>query len=226
MSKNVKGYMGIQVGKLGPAVGKIFRGKQVYAAYNSIVNNPKTKRQLGVRKVFTAYVEMAKALYLTLLVGMKEAIKGTSRDVRNAFFHENYKRNVVTLTSGGELSVNYGDMIVSKGGLALVEFGNPDFDTAAQVTATFTTPEPAAGDGIIYDEDDLVYLCVYQPDTKKSALSEGVKRSSEHITCEVPAAWSGLRVHVYGFVVGKDDPDYMYQNMPSDSAYLGSGDIN
>lgn len=225
MSKNVKGYMGIQVGKLGPAVGKIFRGRQVYAAYNSLVNNPNTKRQAGVRKVFTAYVTMAKALYLTLLVGMKEAIKGTSRDVRNAFFHENYKRNVITLTSGGELSFNYADMIISKGGLYEVSFGNPDFDTAGQVKVNFETLE-TGGEGIVYDEDDLVYICVYQPDTKKSVLSDGVKRSALTVTCEVPAAWSGLRAHVYGFAVGKDDPDYMYQNMPSDSTYIGQGDIN
>ena len=226
MSKNAQGYMGTQVGKLGTAVGRRFRGAQVYSAYQPFVRNPRTDGQKKQRKIFAQYAVMAKALMLTLRLGMKDAIKGTTRGVRNAFFHENWKRNVVTVTSGGELSINYGDMIVAKGGLAEVSFGNPDFDTAGQVKVDFETHDPIAGEGVTYDEDDMVYICAYQPDTQKCALSDGVKRSALSATLEVPAVWSGLRVHVYGFVVGKDDPDFEFANVPSNSAYIGQGDIN
>ena len=33
MSKNCKGYMGDQIGKLGPAVGSRWKGKMIYRAY-------------------------------------------------------------------------------------------------------------------------------------------------------------------------------------------------
>ncbi len=40
MSKNAGGYMGIQIGKLGPAVGSMWKGKNVYRSYNPFVKPP------------------------------------------------------------------------------------------------------------------------------------------------------------------------------------------
>ena len=45
MSKNAGGYMGIQIGKLGPAVGSMWKGKNVYRSYNPFVKTPHTPGQ-------------------------------------------------------------------------------------------------------------------------------------------------------------------------------------
>lgn len=218
MAKNAQGYMGTQIGKLGTAVGRRFRGIQVYSAYQPFVRNPKSAGQKKQRAIFSQIIAMGLAMRKGLELGMQSYIKGTTRDARSAFFHLNYR--AVSVTSGGEISTNYGDLRVAKGTLEEVSFGNPDFDTAAQVTVPFSTIMADA------NENDLVYLVVYQPDTQKCVVSDGVKRSNEHVTCDVPAVWSGLRVHVYGFAVAEDDPDNPAQGAVSNSAYIGQGDIN
>ena len=53
-------------------------------------------------------------------------------------------------------------------------------------------------------------------------LSEPVKRNIGSVTASVPANWNGLEVHVWGFTIG-GGADTM--GLPSDSAYLGSGEL-
>jgi hypothetical protein len=74
--------------------------------------------------------------------------------------------------------------------------------------------------------DDKVYLFVYQPDTGQSVLSTPVKRSERSITVAVPSEWSGMRVHLYGFVVGATESKEMNTfGMVSPTTYVGTGDI-
>ena len=59
MSKNSGGYMGVQVGKLGPAVGSMWKGRNIFRAYNPFVKNPRTEKQQLQRARFSV---IAKAL--------------------------------------------------------------------------------------------------------------------------------------------------------------------
>ena len=52
MSKNFKGYLGDQIGKLGTAVGRKWKRKMVYSAYQGKVKNPNTEEQQLVRARF------------------------------------------------------------------------------------------------------------------------------------------------------------------------------
>lgn len=216
MGKMRMGILDGFIGKVGTVVGSFWKGKKVLRGYNEFGANPRTKKQKAVRARFAQLVEMAATFLPALRLGMGEYAKRRQSTEIGNFVKENW--GAVTITSGGELSVNYGDIVVGQGRLAEVSFGNPDFDTAGQVTATFSSIDKDA------NEDDLVYLFVYQPDTGKGVLSDGVKRSTESATVEVPSVWSGLRVHVYGFAMGYEESDE--KGVSSKSAYVGSGDIN
>ena len=60
MRKNSGGYMGIQIGKLGPAVGSMWKGRNVYRSYNPFVKNPRTPEQLKAREKFTILTQLAR----------------------------------------------------------------------------------------------------------------------------------------------------------------------
>ncbi len=108
------------------------------------------------------------------------------------------------------------------GAFRVVHRQTPDFDTESQVTVQFDAVAGVTNSG----SDDKVYLFVYQPDTGQSVLSTPVKRSERSITVAVPSEWSGMRVHLYGFVVGATESKEMNTFcMVSPTTYVGTGDI-
>lgn len=215
MSKNGKGYMGDQIGKLGPAVGARWKGKMVYRSYQQFVHDPSTKRQTLVRARFKQLAVMASAFLNALRIGLAKVAKRYQNTEGNNFMRLNWP--AVTATSAEQVTVDYASLVISTGHLPQVDFGTPDFDTAGKVTVPIggVVIEPAK-------TTDKVYLYVYQPDTGLGLLSEPALRSDSSVSIDVPSVWSGMRVHVYGFAAGAADE---YEGELSPSTYVGTGDL-
>lgn len=74
MSKNTQGYLGPQIGKLGPAVGFLWKGRNIFRSYNPFVRNPKTPAQVEARAKFKLLAQTARLLSQAVdrvLVGRK-----------------------------------------------------------------------------------------------------------------------------------------------------------
>lgn len=223
MSKNVQGYMGTQVGKLGPAVGRRFRGTQVYSAYQKFVRNPKSSGQRLIRARFAELASMTPMFAGVAAIGFKNLIAGTTESPRNAFMKANWDN--VTASTPEEVTVNYANLQLSKGGaLPNVNFGTPNFETEGKINVGWDAmmgPDYAGA-------DDKVVVFVYQPDTKQSIMSTGMKRSDRQVDIDVPSAWSGQRVQIWGFATGDTEVaggGYDNRGMIASTMYIGNGEI-
>lgn len=193
MSKNMKGVLGEQYGKIGPVVARRFRTDNVYSAYQKKVSNPRTEPQEIQRMKFTALSRLAHNFACGAIFGFRTAAKGTNKSPRNLFQKTNWP--AIIATSLDSLHIDYSSLAVSKGGLDNVAFNAPNFETPNSVKVTYINNFVACQQ----TENDLVYIYVYCPDAGTGILSEGVPRNEATITVETPANWNGLKVHVYGF---------------------------
>lgn len=216
MSKNFKGYLGDQIGKLGTAVGRKWKNKMVYSAYQGKVRNPKTENQCIIRARFSRLSMLAASFLDATEIGLKASAKHYDYTESDHFMKRNW--DAVTATDPEVLTVDYGALVVSEGRTPWVEFHEPDFSDEASVSVTFDpgnkVPKASA--------NDQVYLFVYQPDTDMGVLSLPVSRSTGSVSVAVPSLWSGMTVHLYGFAVGAGDST---KGKTSPSTYVGTGTI-
>ena len=228
MSKNTQGYMGPQIGKLGPAVGSLWKGRQVYRGYNPFVKNPNTEKQQLVRTRFSALNSLMNSLGAAVNLGYSH-LADTPRTLTRALFIK-HNWDFVHATVPGTATVDYDDLQVAKGNLANVFYGSPDFSTPLTVAVPVTGPNDTS---TLCGQDDRVILLVHSPEAAASILAEG-HRDDASLTVQVPSQWVGQRVHLYGFTLSTEsepwyNPDCaatVYPKMPSDSLYLGSGTIS
>lgn len=219
MSKYIKGYMGDQIGKLGPAVGRRWKGKSVMSAYQKYVHNPRTAEQLTVRARFARLVELSKAMRWVLPLGMGAHAKTLGMTESNVFMKKNWAQ--VTALTADDVTVNYSGLQLSSGELPEATFGQVDYGTASHlhIEATLTGGEDQAG----ADATDDVYLFAYCPELKQGCLGSAAKRTAAKVSVNVPASWDGMEVQLYGFAVGGRKG--FNKGMPSATAYCGSGEV-
>ena len=220
MSTNMKGFMGDQIGKLGPAVGRRWKGLMVYSAYQKFVHNPKSARQLANRAKFGTLGKMGGGLLKALRYGYhKDAQKFSSTEVA-VFLDTNWRRVSVNPTTLA-VTVNYDEISLSNGVKNVPIFGQPDFSTSGKVVVPVT-------DGRI-DEDnpatDRLMVAVYNPAFEKALYNDlTAMRDASEVQVEVPSAWQGCEVHVYGFAVASATARDVFT--VSDTAYIGSGTLS
>ena len=215
MSKNFKGYMGDQIGKLGTAVGRKWKRKMVYASYQGRVRNPRTEQQLLVRARFSLLSQLSCALQDALRLGLKRYAYQRQETEHNSFVRLNYK--AIGGSEPDELTVGYDELVVSQGALPNVQYGTPSFETPMQVTVPITAPNTGVGHA---DDSDIVYLVAYCPGLQSGCVSDGsVHRSDGSLMLSVPAAWQGQKVYVFGFAESASTYG------TSMSSYLGFGTI-
>lgn len=222
MSKNMKGVLGEQFGKVGPVVARKFRTENVYSAYQKNVSNPRTEKQQIQRMKFKALSELAHNFACGAIFGFRAAAKGSNLSPRNLFQKTNWE--MIEATSLDSMRIDYTGIAVSKGGLDNVAFGTASFDTPGSVKVTFVSNNVACQQ----TANDKVYIYIYCPDAGTGVLSEGVKRDEANITVHVPAIWNGLKVHVYGFCrnEGQAVEEFgLAAGEASPTQYVGSGDI-
>lgn len=223
MSKNMKGILGAQYGKIGPVVGRKFREENVYSAYQKNVSNPRSDAQTRHRARFRALSTLSHDMACGAIFGFRIAAKGTNLSPRNLFQKTNWP--CVTASGAGGINFNYPEMQVSKGGLSNLHFDIPLFDVPSAVVVEFQE----FGAPCQRTENDRAFIYVYCPDAKQGILSEATDFGDAKVTLPVPAMWNGMKVHVWGFV-RNEGPENVAKNIAagecSPSQYCGSGNIS
>lgn len=191
MSKNSQGYMGIQVGKLGPAVGRLYRREQVYAAYQPHVSNPRTEAQQANRFRFKALMRLTRGFVPVAAMGLKAAAERSELHYRNLFT----RLNATAVSTSQEPVVSYGELVVSRGPAVPVAFGEATA-SAGKITVVYAPNGDMPGAKM----SDEVYVFVYHPTLGYGVLGGGMARSVGVVEVEMPERWVGATVHVYGLV--------------------------
>ena len=219
MSKYSQGYMGDQIGKLGPAVGFRWKGRAVMRAYLKHIANPNTLAQRIVRARFRVLTQMASAFSRATVIGLNDVAKENAITEGNAFFKLNYSR--VTAISPDEVTVSYSGLKVSQGNLTGVTFGAVDYGEGEHlhlsVAMTGNSDAPDA------DASDKVYVFAYCPELSQGVLSLPALRSAAQVSMALPASWDGMDIHVYGFTVGAKEG--LNLGKKSGTTYCGTGEV-
>jgi hypothetical protein len=222
MSKNMKGVLGNQYGKVGPVVARKFRNENVYSAYQGNVANPRTEKQEIHRLRFKTLSQLAHDMACGARWGFVTASKGTNLSPRNMFQKVNW--NFVTAAGLDAISVDYTSLQVSKGGLAPVSSAECNFDTPNTVKVDWTR----TGAACQCTPNDKVYIFVYCADVKSGILSAPISTSDNTKDIEVPNDWNGLKVYVYMFCRNEGGM-YGDNNIPagecSSTTFAGQGNI-
>lgn len=223
MSKNVKGVLGQQVGKVGPVVARRFRNLEVYSAYQPNVKNPRSQKQQDNRLRFATLSRLAHGFGCAVRLGFTAAVRGTKESPRNRFTRLN--AGAVTASGPDSADIDFTAMVVAQGGLCPVRFGTPEFDTPMEVSVPFDEMQANACQKTA---NDKVYIIVFSPSDNLAVVSEGVERSSQKVTAKVPSRWNGVKVQVFGFVRNDGEANTEFNIAAgecSDSQYVGSGSI-
>lgn len=211
------GYLSPIRKKLGNAVGRKWRNLDVLSVYQPNVRNPRTSAQQVNRFRFGALSSIAMNVSAALKLGFEAITRGTKIPVRSYFIKSNWSK--VSATSAGVVTVTYDELIVSKGGLPMVHFGNPSFEDPLEVSVPLADSGTATG----ADPNDDVYVLVYDADNGESVLSTPKKRNDEEVIVVVPDYWNGHHVHCYGFGIGGGIEN---MGVTSNTRYLGAGTIS
>lgn len=223
MSKNAKGVLGQQVGKVGPVVARKFRNLDIYSAYQPNVKNPRSSKQQLNRLRFATISRIAHGFGCAVRLGFGAAVRSTKESMRNRFV----KLNIANVTTSGldSVEIDYTGFVVAQGGLCTVHFNSPIFDTPNSVEVNF---DEMNANACQKTANDKVYVVVYSPDANLAVVGEGVERSEKKVVVQVPNNWNGTKVQVYGFVrndgVANTEFDIAAGEC-SDSQFIGSGTI-
>lgn len=217
MSKIEQGILGGFSGKTGPVVGYIrkgYCGMRIYKRHNK----SNTLAQQKVRLAFKKSIELQYQFYSAVRSGLQKSAKGQDVSIGNYFVEKNFFN--VDVDNHLETHVNWQGLIISEGKLPPVIFGAIDFTRPNHVKVEFFSDIQVEG----ASATDQVFLYVYC-----EQLGMGVKsippaeRQDGVVSMEVPASFNGLKVHVYGWCVGRS---VQMADVPSNSAYLGYGIIS
>lgn len=216
MSKNAKGILGDQVGKVGPVVGKRWMGLQVYSAYQPNVRNPKTAKQQLVRAKFTLLSQLSRGFRSAINLGFHDESIAANKTRYNMFFKANYGN--ITGNSIETLGYDPEDIVVAAGSLANVVTGVADFSAPMQVTVPITSPSSTGEPG--YNVNDTVYLVAYSEATGFAVISDGsATRNDNSVSVNVPASFQGAQACLYVFTVAENG------QISSASTFAGVGNI-
>lgn len=225
MSKNANGYMGIQIGKLGPAVGQMWKGRNVYRSYNPFVRNPKTEEQKMVRTRFGAINKLARALSSAINAGYGYKADNEHTTTRGLFVRENWECVSVRKVDGKlQAEFDYEGLVVSEGAVPGVGFGAP---AKAEGKVTVPVADSMVGVGCALETDE-VNVIMYNKSKDVSVTAKAV-RTAESVVVNHPEGWTGDEVELYGYVTTTvDEATYVeaysgnvYPKMASKSSYIG-----
>ena len=218
MAKANQGILDGFVGKLGTVVGYFLHGKPMMRGYVRHTKKDYTVEQQRVQLRFKELTKLAHPFAPAYRSGLAYVAKESKQNMTpySVFIERNMQ--AVTATPGLTTTVDYSKMVLAIGSLPAVLFSRPDLTTPQTVAATF---QPM----LEVDEtsgQDQVYLFVYCPSLDMGVMSAPAERSTGHVSATVPSAWNGLEVHVWGFTLGNAP---INMGLPSNSTYLGSGEI-
>ena len=207
-----KGIVGPFAGKLGPAVGYLWKGRQCVRAYQPYVRYPNTEFQQQQRNWFVGMVRFASKATAALQLGLRQKADEAQMTEGNYFVMKNKEHFV---RSGAEVTVDYSRLQLASGPAADVWFKPARFEADETVVVDFEKN----GMSFRASGDDKVYLYVYSPTRDEGYLAAPAARRSKTVRVRLPERWAGAEVHLYGFVVDRE-------GRPSESTYIGMGRVN
>ena len=181
--------MGGFTGKLGTAVGYMWRGKWCMRAHNPYPANPRTPRQVEHREMFKQEVQLAATMRWAINKSFKEVSYEMGMTPYNLFVHLN--QQAFSLHEG-VFTVDYSALRLSTGPLEEAVYGAPEW-TADNV---LTVKLGRSGGRW----NDYVRLYVHCPEMKVGILTAPVYRSDKKISVMLSSMFLGREVHVYGLV--------------------------
>ena len=151
------------------------------------VANPRTEAQQAHRNAFAAISKLSSDLKEAHLIGLHKMAQKEQLDTYSVF-----KKINKGCCVGGAIS--YPHVIVSKGPADEVEITSVKVDEQRVLHVTF--------DGGVTEKnsEDLFGLFVYCPELRKCHALQPVPRAVETVTEELPEAFIGQELHLYGFL--------------------------
>lgn len=216
MKGNIQFYHGR--GKLGNSVGYTLYGQQMFRAYvgKGEISNPKSAAQK---------LQRAKIAYLTALsivfraaarLGFTDEAYARGCSAVNYFVHMNYPN--VAGSTPDNVNIDTTKIVCAKGNVPPVMFSST-IGTATPGSITMTVTDVNAQVDGASDEDNI-YCFAYCPDAGTGVISEPSRRTDgATVTISYPSSWSGLEIHVYGFVVNPEKAS-------SNSEYVGHAELS
>ena len=225
MAKQTAGFMGGFHGRLGPAVGYMWRGQWCVRAYNPAPRNPRTPEQVAHREMFKREVQLAASMSWAVNMGFKELAYEMHMTSYNLFVHLNQHAfslverdrsgaNQPNEGGAGAFVVDYSALRLSSGQRAAVAFGVPVWDEDNVLTVSFDND----GSGLRADRYDNVYLYAYCPDCESGFMASPVYRRAKKVSVALPDSFAGHKVHLYGMVCSAD-------GMWSETVYAGNVEL-
>ena len=219
MGKIQQGILDGFVGKVGTVVGSFWKGKAVMRGYKRIVRNPNTVDQRMIRIRFSTIGRLAGAFITAIREGFAAYARAHQMTEGDVFVRANWGH--VQGDPSGSATVDYDDLVIARGSLPEIQYGNATFENPLQVDVPINDGATVIGS----HRDDKAYVFVYSPEAGAGILNDSGKRVDEEVSIHVPAYWNGHRVHVYGFAKGCDEND-QFAGITSNSRYLGAGTIS
>ena len=236
MARQTAGFMGGFHGRLGPAVGYMWRGQWCVRAYNPAPRNPRTPEQVAHREMFKREVQLAASMSWAVNMGFKELAYEMHMTSYNLFVHLNQhafslverdrsgaNQHAFSLVErdrsganqpneggAGVFTVDYSALRLCSGPVAGVAFGAPVWDEDNVLTVSFDND----GSGLRADRYDNVYLYAYCPDRESGFMASPVYRRAKKVSVALPDSFAGHEVHLYGMVCSAD-------GMWSETVYAG-----
>lgn len=202
-------------GKVGLNYFRTVHGVNISCAMPVFAKDPtKSAAQMDQQEKFSTLGKLASAFLSAIKIGLKNVAKqlGPLVSPFDAFVKIN---NGSVSVMGGEAEIDYASVKISKGSLEQCGFQNASFATPQTVKVEYSTA--ISGNG---DAQDKIYLVAYSPDLKYAMMAPAALRTTGNTTLNFPASWTGLTVHVFGFVQGDGREN---KGMLSESSYVGSG---
>lgn len=185
-------------GKIGDIVGfKSSKGDIIARTYQPNVKNPQTSGQITQRTKFLAGTGLAGGI--KYFPGFEKYAKSLRISARNAFTKQVLKDGSITVVKNGneyQSTIDWGAVAISKGTAQPPLFSAPSFEEEAEVKVSWT-PEGS--------NSDIVQVLVYQPDINEGYYSDPTSMGAGSLSVDVPARWSGMEVHVYGFCLRENE---------------------
>lgn len=206
------GFSGPFIGRLGPAVGYMWKQRNCVRAYRGHINYPNTEHQREERDWFVGMVRFAAQARRVLKMGLARQAAEACMTEGNYFVMKNKQHFVRT---EGRVEVDYSRLQLTAGPAADVYFHEPRFEEDEMLVVDFEK------NTLFFhsSSDDQVYLYAYAPALGKGLLSAPVPRRRKSVAVRLPEEWSGVEVHLYGFVVDRE-------GRPSNSTYIGLGRVD
>ena len=220
-------------GKIGAFVyAKGLGGETVVRNYTAQVKNPNTLRQQNSRNRLAFASQFAAALATVIGVGYAKAAAGAKMYARNIFVKDFMPLFTI---AGGTPEVSYDEVKVSKG-YGVVNGGIFGSATSSQsgkvVVPVSALPEVVEADGGEWG----VVAVVYNPDLNQSVMAQAVgsATTTNGITINVPADWTGMQGYVYAFFkwipgtgneIATTTQPWKYPSTTGDTVYAGTVNI-